>query len=306
MNLIKMRSLVMAAVTLVILLFSNGAQAQEPVPTEPPPDTLVASGVLAVTRVISYQGRLVDPSTQVAKPDGNYAMSFRLYTVASGGSAVWTENQTVAVTRGAFNVLLGSATPFNMAIFSGQDLYLGVTVASDPEMSPRLRMGWVAYAFYADNANALDGRDSTSFANTAHNHAGSTINSGAVGQAFIDSAVARDAEVMPIVLAADGPGSGLDADSVDGWDSTSLWKGSPGTQYTGVLNVGATDNVFTFGWSSSALIHWWAVPTTATGMVRLVVDLERGSDGNITYWLRVTNVGPVQTGYQLVRYVFFQ
>ncbi len=39
---------------------------------------------------INYQGRLLD-STGSAVADGTYAMSFRLYTVATSGSAIWTE-----------------------------------------------------------------------------------------------------------------------------------------------------------------------------------------------------------------------
>src|SRR5262245_30389039 len=50
-----------------------------------------------VAPVLHYQGRLLDPTTSQPKPDGNYTMSFRLYGVAAGGSALWTESKSVAV-----------------------------------------------------------------------------------------------------------------------------------------------------------------------------------------------------------------
>jgi hypothetical protein len=66
------------------------------------------------------------------------------------------------------------------------------------------------------NADKVDGRESSSFANVAHAHAGEEITSGTVAEPRIDAALARDAEVMNTVRANDGPGSGLDADTVDG------------------------------------------------------------------------------------------
>ncbi len=55
---------------------------------------------------------------------------------------------------------------------------------------------------------------------TDHVHSGSDITSGAVSEVSIDPAVARDSEIMPTVLSNDGPGSTLDADTLDGIDST--------------------------------------------------------------------------------------
>ena len=79
----------------------------------------------------------------------------------------------------------------------------------------------------AGDADTLDGLDSTDFALAGHNHdaayaplvhvhAGEDITSGTVAEARIDAAITRDTEVFGIVLAADGTGSGLDADLLDG------------------------------------------------------------------------------------------
>jgi hypothetical protein len=66
------------------------------------------------------------------------------------------------------------------------------------------------------DADRLDGQSSAAFASSFHAHSGDEITSGTVGEARIAAALARDAEVFGIVAAADGSGSGLDADLLDG------------------------------------------------------------------------------------------
>jgi hypothetical protein len=73
-------------------------------------------------------------------------MSFALYSAASGGVALWGETQTVSVSDGIFSVMLGAATPIPTAIASNASLYLGITVRSDSEMTPRRQLGSAAYA----------------------------------------------------------------------------------------------------------------------------------------------------------------
>jgi hypothetical protein len=55
-----------------------------------------------------------------------------------------------------------------------------------------------------------------------HKHAGEDVVSGTVAAARIDSAIARDNEILSTVLAGDGMGSGLDADYLDGLNSGSF------------------------------------------------------------------------------------
>ncbi len=58
----------------------------------------------------------------------------------------------------------------------------------------------------------------------SHVHAGEDITSGTVADARIAASLARDSEIMPAVLAADGSGSGLDADLLDGLNSADLQR----------------------------------------------------------------------------------
>lgn len=117
---------------------------------------------------INYQGKLTTP-TGLAVADGNYNMVFRLYTVASGGSAVWTETRSagdaVAVSNGLFSVMLGDISSLSGVDF-GQTLYLGVTIGGDAEMAPRKVLGAVPAAFVAEtanDANTVGGVASSSF-----------------------------------------------------------------------------------------------------------------------------------------------
>ncbi len=99
----------------------------------------------AVPAVIPYQGRLTDASGTVIS--GSQSIVFSLFTVATGGTAVWTETQpTVAVAAGLFSVDLGSVTTLPPSVFTGGDLYLEIKVGTDAAMTPRQRLGTVAYA----------------------------------------------------------------------------------------------------------------------------------------------------------------
>jgi hypothetical protein len=72
------------------------------------------------------------------------------------------------------------------------------------------------------NADEVDGKDASSFATATHTHAGEDITSGTVAEERIDGSLTRDDEVMTRVQAADGTGSGLDADLFDGKDSAAF------------------------------------------------------------------------------------
>ena len=85
---------------------------------------------------INYQGKLTNTSN-AAVADGVYHMQFRLYTAATGGSLLWTEDRSTAlgdrvtVTNGLFSVMLGSSTPLTSVNFN-QTLYLEVDVGGSP------------------------------------------------------------------------------------------------------------------------------------------------------------------------------
>ena len=99
--------------------------------------------------LISFQGRLTNPTNGMPIPDNSYGIAFRVFDAETAGTEVWTETQTVAVTGGLFSVHLGAATPFPAGAFDGTARYLEVQVDTDPAMTPRLLFTSVAYAFHA-------------------------------------------------------------------------------------------------------------------------------------------------------------
>jgi hypothetical protein len=81
-------------------------------------------------------------------------MVFRLYGAASGGAPLWEEQWTgsnaVQVSDGLFNVMLGSLTPIPQSVITGNsNLFLGITVGTDDEMTPRVQLGSVPFAVQA-------------------------------------------------------------------------------------------------------------------------------------------------------------
>jgi len=112
----------------------------------------------AFPTTIPLQGRLVK---QIGgNVNGATKLTFRLYTLPAGGTALWTEVQpAVAVTNGLFKTELGSVVALPVALFDGRTFHLGVQVESDQEMVPRLVLTSQAYARLARNAQDVAGRD---------------------------------------------------------------------------------------------------------------------------------------------------
>jgi hypothetical protein len=68
-------------------------------------------------------------------------------------SSLWAETQTVTVTDGIFSVNFGDVTTLNLPFDT--PYYLGITVGSDSEMTPRQPLTSVAYAFRAKKADSV-------------------------------------------------------------------------------------------------------------------------------------------------------
>jgi hypothetical protein len=99
----------------------------------------------ALAQQIALQGILRD-QTGRSVANGNYALTFRLYTGATGGTAVWTETHpAVAVQQGVYSVMLGSVTSIADLGFDVQ-YFLGVSIQGGAELTPRITLTTVPYA----------------------------------------------------------------------------------------------------------------------------------------------------------------
>ena len=139
----------------------------------------VAQAAEGINRTINYQGRLMNTAgTNV--DDGNYDIKFTIYDSALGGTQLWTASSTnglptgsiasisVSVEGGLFSILLGDTSDNQVAfpddMFNSDSLYLGITIGTDAEMTPRKRLSSVPYAF---NSETLQGQyASNTVANT--------------------------------------------------------------------------------------------------------------------------------------------
>ncbi|MGH7597842.1 MAG: tail fiber domain-containing protein, partial [bacterium] len=79
--------------------------------------------------------------------NGTFTLVFAIFSTATGGTALYSETQSVTVSNGVFNVLIGSVNPVPLTLFdSGPDRYLEITV-NGTVLTPRRRFGSVPYAF---------------------------------------------------------------------------------------------------------------------------------------------------------------
>lgn len=101
--------------------------------------------------IVSIQGTLAD--LEGAPLDGNVAITVRLYDAPSDGAMLHTETMTLDVDQGFFTAYLGSLNALDLSLFRDVGtIYLGLSVEGDPEMTPRLEVGSVPFAAFAQHA----------------------------------------------------------------------------------------------------------------------------------------------------------
>jgi hypothetical protein len=104
-----------------------------------------------VPATLSYQGVLHDGAGNIVA-DGNYNVTFKIYNVAGGGSALWTETQSVSVQGGIFSVILGSSNAIDIPFDA--PYWLGVTVEGAAEFVPRRELTAAAYSMKTRSVQA--------------------------------------------------------------------------------------------------------------------------------------------------------
>jgi hypothetical protein len=118
---------------------------------------------------LSIQGNLKKSNGQ-SVDDGIYALTFKLYTASTGGTALWTETQSsVSLVGGVYSVALGAVTPLTPDF--AVPYWLGVTVGTSAEIQPRTALTAAPYALaLLGTAPAYFGDVKTSY--QANDHAG--------------------------------------------------------------------------------------------------------------------------------------
>lgn len=265
----------------------------------------------AFNKQINYQGRLTD-SLGIVVADDSYDIVFNLYSASTGGTPVWTESRTganaITVTGGLFSVLLGSLNDISPVNFN-QDLYLGVTINSDDEMTPRKRLGAVPAAFEADR---LDGYDSADFLHSGETYSTSTINSiftinqlgagdlldlqknGTSVFSVSSSGLASTSNLLVSGIASLGTSVSLGGEAIARWaDIASLgnfWSTTSADTWDVTKNR----------WGTSSSDIWVATKTSLPNLGTLAGLFSVGSStGTTTLWGSI-GIGGVNTGMGLL------
>ena len=115
---------------------SKTAQADR-IATRTAPDAKAGSKARSITEratrsakdqapgLMSFQGMLTDDVGMAM--DTTASITFSIYDDSTGGSVIWTETQTtVGVTKGLFNVLLGTVNSLSDTVFNDPERWLGV------------------------------------------------------------------------------------------------------------------------------------------------------------------------------------
>jgi hypothetical protein len=105
---------------------------------------------------VNYQGILTDAGGNPVA-DANYTVTLKIYDVAVGGVALWSETKIVATSDGLFNTILGSIIPLPTSVFDGPNRFLGTTVSPDPEMTPRTAIVTVPYSHRVSTVDGATG-----------------------------------------------------------------------------------------------------------------------------------------------------
>lgn len=194
----------------------------------------------SVPKLLTYHGVLTNSSGSYLS--GTYDMTFKLYGASTGGTALWTESHTsVSIASGQFSVQLGSVTTLNLD-FSA-DYWLGITVGADSEMTPRVQLTSVGYAYMAEKV--VNGFDQTAHDALDHkNVAGVKDNTVHIAKTNfkLDAYSTTSANNLGTLIVD----TFTDASGIDSSNSSDYsWRGS--TNYDVVANANSTIEVSNTG-----------------------------------------------------------
>ena len=148
-------------VTVVILLvvLAGLVKAQDGGPENDDDQVASPSYTAIVTNdVVQVQGRLNDASG--VPLNGPVTIIATIYDASSGGVARCTDSDSVTVTQGLFTLAMDFCTADD---FNGDQLYLGLKVGADAEMTPRQEIFAVPYAWGLRPGAIVRGDDSYLF-----------------------------------------------------------------------------------------------------------------------------------------------
>lgn len=191
----------------------------------------------AVPNLVNYQGRLTDASGTMV-PDGDYSVTFSIYSVPTDGIAIWSETQNVTTVDGIFSVLLGSVNSFTPTVFADANRYLAIKVGDDPELLQRSRLVSVPFALSAGNSGGWVDDGSNIHLTSPTDRVGIGIASPPVAPLHIHDPI-NSINGSRVQLTQESSGSGtFDGFSmIYGSGNAYLWQYEPGPMILGTSNT---------------------------------------------------------------------
>ena len=112
---------------------------------------LFSFSVIAIPNSINIQGKLTNTNNQIQT--GTFNFTFKIYDSYTGGTALYEKANLTETTdsRGIYDIIL---TDVNVNF--DKQLFLGIEVNSDGEMSPRINFTSVPYSFKANESYGLN------------------------------------------------------------------------------------------------------------------------------------------------------
>ncbi len=273
--------------------------------------TLVVLGSVyaAVPGQVSFQGKVND---DVGTPiEGTFSVDFNMYTVPIGGTAVWTETQSVEFRSGLFLVQLGSVVEIPQNFYTGGTFYIEMVVGGET-LGERKPMVSVPYAFRAAIADSSD-RDWAMTGVDIYNQ-----NTGNVGIGTMAAPTLTDRlHVMGNGEAGERAVVGISTTGPQGWLGTAIYGaygefnsenvGALGSSGIGVTGRGATYGGYFEGdvYTTDNLTVDGSINVASTS--QFVIDGDAGSedvlmtDGSgLLYWADGSGIGGDDWGVQVV------
>ena len=189
----------------------------------------------AAPEAVNHQGLLVDT---LGEPlDGTVDLAVRIWehptSTVLGDLAYFEDHLATPVVDGVYSIEIGTGSavsgPFSATLFASPDRWLELVVNGEV-MAPRQKLLSVIYALQAEicaDAATLGGLTSASIIASAQSSIPFTNLTGLIADAQVPASFTRDAEVFGLVLAGDGPASGLNADLLDGLSSAAFSQLGP-------------------------------------------------------------------------------
>lgn len=132
---------ILIVIPLILMVAVGLALAQSPEGEENALPQGEVNAAASMDDAIPIQGRLLDKDGNPI--NGTRRITMTLYDAATGGTALCTDGDNVTAANGLFNAYMDSCTAQDL---NGRQVWLGIKVGSDAEMTPRQAIYAVPYA----------------------------------------------------------------------------------------------------------------------------------------------------------------